>query len=685
MRFDTRASYRMFRLAQMMLCAAMLSACRGGDDATTAAPSAAVVANTVAGSIVEGTDLLAYVGQSKTVALSFKTSDGAAATKLSVSLPATSGWQSQTGALSCDTVAREGSCVLRLTYTPTQAAPAATLRLPYRYIDSAGASQGGSVTLNYRALAANAAVATAAPNPVPGIVGQTSTLTIDFATNDGTVASALAASLALPAGWNSDAANFSCERFGGGAPCRLTLRYAPTQSAPSSRFTINYSYVDSADKPQSDAISVGYSAAVPNSVRVDIGGANLASPDLVAVDPGDSQDVSFTFTSSDGNALADLRLAADASLPAGWTSDAPLSTFSCAEVTQDGKCQLVLHFRPAPEQSQAQQTLALNITYRNALGQSMSGNASIDYTSRIYRLYAAGTRDGLGVSQCWLKMADGATKYELNACDDPGAGIQPTGLRRMVISGSKAYVLDAPAAVVHVCDVGADGALLDCVNQINVPANVTWMAEVSGALYVLVGQGGASIYACPLGANAGCEQIKIDTGNIKLGAIDALASDDGALYLLDNLQLQYFRCVRLQGAGFDVQCESYGHNYTDVFTTMTVGQLSDASHVFMGANSSSGPLLINCAVGTTQCGAAWSISNNIASSLLDLQFAYNTATEPALYLLVSNERTSTRGVIRCKLANAKTDTNGIGDPVSCGAYTPFAPSTLGDPSGITLR
>lgn len=580
--------------------------------------------------------------------------------------------------------------MFRLSYAPTQAAAAATLRLPYGYVDSAGVSQSGSITLNYRALAANAAVVTATPNPVPGIASQQSTVTIDFTTNDGTIASELSASYALPGAWSSDVANFTCASFGSGAPCRLTLRYAPIQPTPQSSFKIGYSYIDSAARAQSDAILISYAAVAPNTARVSIDSANQPSPALIAVDPGDSQDVSFTFTSSDGNALSNLRLAQDFRLPKGWASDAPLSSFSCASVTQDGKCRLVLHFKPPADQILPRQIFFLRYTYQDDAGRSLDSVASFHYTSTIYRLYAGNTDFGPSFKQCWLKMASGSGKYDLDACENLSLEFP---IQSMLISSSTAYLLDNAASVIQICGVGADGALLDCVGQIKTPANAQSIALLGNAIFLRNGSDiNANLYACPLSGGGGCSTIKVVSKDVAVGSVAGVTSYGNALYLLDNSQPQgrVFKCTP-DLATSDITCESLQTNAQEPIQAMAAGQIGDSIYLFLGKNSATGPEFSKCSVNNGACSqfqpaAVFPVGrNHLPLTLAGMKFANNSASDTALYLLMADAPDNTRGVVRCALATAKTATSDMGDILSCAAYTPFTFTTDTQPTVIEVR
>ena len=95
----------------------------------------------------------ATVPSSNPVTVTFTTDDGNVASNLSITsglstLPAN--WSSPAASFSCASVSTGTGCQLSLTYAPA-ATDSGTLTLGYSYIDNAGTSKTGTVSLPYSA------------------------------------------------------------------------------------------------------------------------------------------------------------------------------------------------------------------------------------------------------------------------------------------------------------------------------------------------------------------------------------------------------------------------------------------------------------------------------------------------------------------------------------------------------
>lgn len=108
------------------------------------------------------------LGQSRSLSVTFTTSDGNAANDLVItsglsSLP--SGWSSTSGGtFSCNTVTTGNTCQLNLSYEPTAERSATTLSLGYSYVDNAGSAANGIVTIPYSATARTLYVSNYSPD-----------------------------------------------------------------------------------------------------------------------------------------------------------------------------------------------------------------------------------------------------------------------------------------------------------------------------------------------------------------------------------------------------------------------------------------------------------------------------------------------------------------------------------------
>lgn len=469
-----------------------LAACGDGDaslssdpvgPATPAMPS--VEANSVTVAMPQQGEILAYVGQSKTITLAFRASEGIAS-GLTLSLPAIAGWRAAGGPLNCATVDMTDACRLQVTYAPTGQTASSTLPLSFAYTDSTGASRQGAHTLAYRALPVNTIVTSQQPEGVlRGIVGKTATVTLDFNTSDGEAAASLALTTdlaTLPAGWKSDKAQFGCAGLGRSQPCRLTLTYSPLAPAAESMLELAYRYVDSGGVGRSGAASVRYSAILPGSVSaaVDANGPLL-------VKPGARREVTVRFQTSDGVRASALRLSADPANTAGW-SIGP-GWHGCAAVQGSDSCSLTLVFAPTLVLGPA--TLSLPYAYIDNIGDLRSGSIEIDYASRVYEAYIADYADdgSGGVRLCTLGADGGLANCTAAQIDLPAQG---RSISHIVASGRQAYVASLAAgdrSAVFLCAIAADGALKACQETGGIRTGVRHLSLRGATIYLLTAEG----------------------------------------------------------------------------------------------------------------------------------------------------------------------------------------------------
>ena len=467
--------------------ALLLAGCGGSSgDAGTAAQSTtpttpvsvpltplepAATPNTVVASSSEPAELQVYAGQSRNVILVFRTSDGGAATDLTLAAPAAgfpAGW-SISGSALCAQVEASGQCQVVLTYAPGAAAPSSSITLPYSYRNNKGDATTGSVAVPFRALAVNAAVAKVDPaGAIRGLVGKASAVTLSFTTNDGSAATALHLDdnlSALPAGWTSASTGLDCASFGAGSSCQLALSYAPATPTPASALVINYRYRDSSGKQQTGTTSIAYSAVGPNTVN-----ATASPAGVVRARSGSSQQVALTFTPSDSSAASNLRLTTSvAALPPEWT--VTQSTLPCAQVGANGACTLTLRYNPGANQPAGK--LDLDYAYTDAVGRELAGKTSIAYASRDFQVYVGdfgGVEKGAlvgGVRQCEFDSAG-----KLANCVKADSTWPRFAVNNVVVHGARAYFgsyTDAgqgvPGRAVGSCRIADDHALVDCADS----------------------------------------------------------------------------------------------------------------------------------------------------------------------------------------------------------------------------
>jgi hypothetical protein len=318
------------------------------------------------------------VGAAQTVSITFTSNDGNAITGFGVSgtlatLPA--GW-SGPGSFSCASVSTGSGCVLNLSYAPT-AVGSGTLTIDYVFVSNATMpNTSGSVTITYAATTYNNVIAAASPaGQINGIVGGgNQPVSVSFTTDDGNAATGLTLTTslaALPAGWSSTVAGFSCAIVSTGSGCQLPLTFTPTAGAGGT-LALTYGYTDDSGTARTGTLNIPYSTVAHNSVVA------TASPsgEIVAVETG-SQAVTVTFNTTDGNPATALYLTSDlTALPAGWSSASNI--LSCTSVSTGNGCQLHLTYAPT---TLASGTLTLNYAYTDAAGTASTGSLNLAYAA----------------------------------------------------------------------------------------------------------------------------------------------------------------------------------------------------------------------------------------------------------------------------------------------------------------
>jgi hypothetical protein len=318
------------------------------------------------------------VGANQTLTVTFTSSDGLPIRGLAISgttLPA--GWSGLQG-YNCTNVGGGSSCVATLSYAPTSAG-SGTVTINYLYIDNADDSEtpGGSIVIPYTATPNDniAAVASPTGQVAAGVGGSAQTVTVNFTTDDGNVATGLAVTSDLgnlPAGWSSGAANFSCAIVSSGNGCQLLLGFAPV-SATSGVLALDYSYTDDSGASRTGTLNIPYASTSNGNVVATV----APSGQVTAVQAGGVQPVSVTFTTADGHAASGLWVLSDLeALPAGWSSKT--TRFTCASVSTGNGCQLALAYAPA---AIARGTLSLDYYYLDATGAINLGTANFGYAA----------------------------------------------------------------------------------------------------------------------------------------------------------------------------------------------------------------------------------------------------------------------------------------------------------------
>jgi hypothetical protein len=237
-------------------------------------------------------------------------------------------------------------------------------------------STGGSVTIAYAATTYNNVIAAASPTgQINGIVGGgNQSVSVSFTTDDGNAATDLALTTnlaALPPGWSSTAASFSCAIVSKSNGCQLPLTFTPTTGAGGT-LTVAYSYTDDSGAARTGTLNIPYSTASHDNVVA------TASPagEIDVVESG-SQAVTVTFNTDDGKTASAFYLtSALTALPAGWSSAS--KTLSCGSVSTGNGCELHLTYAPT---TLTNGTLILNYAYTDAAGTASTGSLNLAYTA----------------------------------------------------------------------------------------------------------------------------------------------------------------------------------------------------------------------------------------------------------------------------------------------------------------
>jgi hypothetical protein len=203
-------------------------------------------------------------GSTQPVTITFTTDDGRAATGLQITSGLTalpSGWSSSAPAFTCVTVASGNGCQLVLTDAPSVVG-SGTVSLGFSYVNNAGATKTGTLSIPYRVTANDHVVPTVNPLTVAAVTGSNNAVTVTFNTDDGNLATGLTADLSgLPPEWTSASSpTFSCANISTGNACVLSLTYAPTAAA-NSTLSFTFGYTNNAGTPLSGTVSIPYSSA----------------------------------------------------------------------------------------------------------------------------------------------------------------------------------------------------------------------------------------------------------------------------------------------------------------------------------------------------------------------------------------------------------------------------------------
>jgi hypothetical protein len=239
----------------------------------------ALAANAAVATVSPAGPVRGVTGTAASVALTFTTNDGSAASGLHMdsdlsSLPA--GWTSASPGLDCARFSTGDGCKLALTYAPVATTLTATLELRYHYTDSSGKAQAATTAISYSAAAPNTVTASASPaGRILVKPGSSQDIVLSFLPSDGVAAGAVRMTSdlkSLPAGWSVKASTLPCAQAGAEGTCKLTLAYAPDDKQPAGRLNLEYAYANAVGENLAGKASLDYASHDYRAYVADIGG-----------------------------------------------------------------------------------------------------------------------------------------------------------------------------------------------------------------------------------------------------------------------------------------------------------------------------------------------------------------------------------------------------------------------------
>ena len=440
------------------------------------------------------------------LSVTFTTDDTQPATALQLTtnlstLPV--GWSSTASSFTCAAIDTDTSCVLPLSYAPV-AYGSGMLTLGYSYINNAGLTKTGTLTIDYRAVTNDSIGGTASPASLSVRTGSSTPVTVTFVTSDGNPASALSLTTALgplPAGWTSSASSLSCATVSAGTACTLSLTYAPTVAITGGSLSLQYAYTNDAGVADTGTVSIPYTAITPY-LYVANNGANTISSCALNVD----------------NSLGTC-----ATTGSGFTT--PYG------VAFDGIYAYVTNDVGTMGSLISECTLGASGT----LGSCASTGGNSFTSATAVTVNAAGTyayiEQSAGLDVCAVNGGSGA----LSSCVVTGSAYEPLAGFALSTDGVHAYAVHA-ANTLDLCTLTTNGTIVSCAAS---PAAVTQaqaaLAVQNGNLYVSTTSG--ALYVCSLGSTGGinsCQTTGVSSNavGIAFSGSTAYVSTNGASVLV---------------------------------------------------------------------------------------------------------------------------------------------------------
>jgi hypothetical protein len=375
--------------------------------------TAALPPNTVVAMVDPAGPVSVSVGQSRAVRITFTTSDGSAATNLSITsglsaLPA--GWSGASPGFSCATVSTGSTCQLNLSYTPVAAAPSANLILGYRYTDNTGAVKTADVNIAY-----------SSTTPTAYIVN---------AGNDTVSRCAIAADGSLSGCRDAGAVGFT-------ALTSIAIKGSNAYITSNGSAKLVRCAIAAADGSFSSCIDAG------------VGG--LSSPYGVDVNG------SFLYVSDNGNFIIRCVIASDGTLSDCRNSGATTSLDSPENVLFAGSSAYVVNYggNSITRCTHNAQDGSLSACGAAAGGLSDPEGGAIK-GSMLYIANSSGT----DVIQCTI-----ADDGSLSGCGGAGVASLVDNPAQIAINGSTAYIVNYDNETVTWCTIADGGSLTACANS----------------------------------------------------------------------------------------------------------------------------------------------------------------------------------------------------------------------------
>jgi len=427
------------------------------------------------------------------LSVTFTTDDAQPATALQLTTDLASlplGWSSIDSSFACPAIDADTSCVLPLNYAPSVYG-SGMLTLGYTYINNAGQTKTGTLTVDYRAVTNDTIGGTANPASLSVRTGSSTPVTVTFVTSDGNPASALSLTTALtslPAGWSTTSSSgFTCATVSAGTICSLPLMYAPTVAVTGGALNLSFAYTNDAGMADTGTVSVSSTAVTPYLYVANSGTSTVSSCPL-------NIDNSLGTCATTGGFTTPYGLAFDG-IFAYVTSDVGTAGSLVSECTLGAS---------------------------GTLGSCTTTGGSGFTSATSVAVNAAGTyayvEQAAGLDVCTVNSGNGT----LSGCVITGGA--PLAGFALSTDGIHAYAVQA-ANTLDVCTLATDGTIASCVaSAVAVTQALATLAVQNSNLYVSTT--GGALYVCPLAPNGsitGCQTTGLGSNAVGIAFMGSTA------------------------------------------------------------------------------------------------------------------------------------------------------------------